>query len=302
MLLAPSVSFAADANFFGPIWPPNGTCSCPGSAPDWGCVLEIFQNVLNVGISIAVVAATVYIMFAGFAYIAAAFTGNSPGNISAARTRLTNVMFGLLVVLSAWLIVDFTMKLLYDNGSKFGPWNSIWAGGEGNFCIAPNENENLITGSLDLVLGTGGSTESQTTSGTSAGRCEVQARGACAEQNFRALFGAASAQASQICFAESSGNPRAMGDKTTEGNPVSFGLFQINITAHDIGGKRCTRAFSGLFTGRNKNIRIVDQRLYEECKAIAMNPARNMEYAAGLYKKSGNSWRQWSTGKKCALP
>lgn len=310
MLLAPSVALAADTNFFGPIWPPNGTCSCPGSAPDWGCVLEIGQNVLNVGVSIAFVAATFYIIYAGFMYITAAFTGNSPGRLQVARTQLTNVLFGILVVLSAWILVDFTMKLLYDpqvafSGKAFGPWTSILDANQANFCIAPNESGGLISGSLNIALGTGGSSgggNGTGSSGSSAGRCEVQSKGPCAEVNFRGLFGARASQASQICFAESSANPRAVGDKTTEGRPVSIGLFQINLTQHDIGGKKCTKAFDSKFTGSHRNVKVINEELYKDCVAIAMNPSRNIEYAADLYKRSGNSWRQWSTGKKCALP
>lgn len=117
---------AADAVFFGPIVP-NGTngqpnCNCPGSAPDYGCVLQTIQNTINITITFAFILMLFYIGLAGFQLV---LSGGSAEAKSAAKKRLLNTVFGILVVLSAWLIVDFVMKTLYGPDGKFGPWNAI---------------------------------------------------------------------------------------------------------------------------------------------------------------------------------
>jgi|GEM_PF-1052793 len=138
----------AAANFFGPIIP-DGTngqpdCSCEDqlapsgqtipSAPDWGCVMQTIQNLINLAISISFIIAILYIVLTGFLFVTSA---GSPGQREAAKTRLMNVVIGILVVLSAWLIVDFIMKTLYDpqGDANFGPWNQILASTGGDMCF-----------------------------------------------------------------------------------------------------------------------------------------------------------------------
>lgn len=130
-------TYAADAVFFGPIVP-NGTngqpnCNCPGSAPDYGCVLQTLQNGINFVISIGFMLLILYIALAGFQFIT---SGGSAEARSAAKKRIMNVLVGILVVLSAWLIVDFVMKTLYGEDGRFGPWHAILReeGGE-NLCL-----------------------------------------------------------------------------------------------------------------------------------------------------------------------
>jgi len=138
-------TFAA-ANFFGPIIP-DGTngqpdCTCMEqisqsgleipSAPDWGCVMQTIQNLINLAISLSFIIAILYIVYVGFMFVSSA---GSPGQREAAKTRLMNVVIGILVVLSAWLLVDFVMKTLYNSEGEFGPWNQILASNGGDLCI-----------------------------------------------------------------------------------------------------------------------------------------------------------------------
>lgn len=126
---------AAEATFFGPIVPGECNCDASGmvSAPDWGCVMQTVQNAINFTISMSVIIATIFIIYTGFMFVASA--GN-PHTREAAKTRLVNVVVGMLVVLAAWLIVDFIMKALYNPGTEvagksFGPWNAILDGEPG---------------------------------------------------------------------------------------------------------------------------------------------------------------------------
>lgn len=135
---------------FGPIIPEAcRTCAC-----GFGGVLAIIQNVVNFLIGIAIIFATIIIVWAGSLYVLSA---TNPESRSTANKMLINAAVGLLIVLSAWLIVDFVMKTLYDSGSEFGPWNSILAGdGTENSCIVAKPTSGLFTGSITGVPGTGG--------------------------------------------------------------------------------------------------------------------------------------------------
>ncbi|MDB5189191.1 MAG: hypothetical protein JWL82_148 [Parcubacteria group bacterium] len=136
--LAPLGAQAASASFFGPIVP--AVCNCTSAtgistAPAYGCVLVVLQNVINFGISLGVLAATLAIAYAGFIFM---MNSGNPEARGKARGMLINVAIGLVILLSAWLVVDFIMKTLYsgDNGSKdFGPWNSILASPKADMCI-----------------------------------------------------------------------------------------------------------------------------------------------------------------------
>jgi hypothetical protein len=129
LMLAPVAVQAADANFFGPII--NKECECPGSAPDWGCVLQTVQNVINLGISLGVIFFVLVFAYAGVLLMASA---TNPENKKKAKNMLLTTVIGFLVVLSAWLLVDFVMKAVYNEGS-FGPWNSILDENSKRTCI-----------------------------------------------------------------------------------------------------------------------------------------------------------------------
>ena len=91
-------------------------------------------------------------VWAGSLYILSA---TNPESRSTANKMLINAAVGLLIVLSAWLIVDFVMKTLYKNDSEFGPWNSILVGGGDNSCIVANTTPppSLFTGNVFTVPG-----------------------------------------------------------------------------------------------------------------------------------------------------
>jgi len=129
--------YAAGGTFFGPIVP-NGTngqpdCNCLSvispntgesvpSAPDWGCIMQTVQNTVNFAITLGMIIAILYIVYSGFLFVMSA--GN-PSSREAAKTRITNVVIGLVVMLGAWLVIDFVMKRLYGESGLYGPWNAI---------------------------------------------------------------------------------------------------------------------------------------------------------------------------------
>ena len=103
---------------------------------------------MNVMISLALIALTLFLVWAGFLFILSA---TNPESRSKAKGMLLNAFIGLFIVLSAWLIVDFIMKKLYGDGTAaFGPWNKILVL-DGSQCIE-KQDPTKITG-LPGVIG-----------------------------------------------------------------------------------------------------------------------------------------------------
>ena len=302
-LAVPLSVFAADMPLFTPGWSivPEAcrTCAC-GFAGVMGTV----QNLMNGAISLAIFIAVGIMAWAGFLYIT---TPTNPEARSQANKMMMNAVIGFLIVISAWMIVDFVMKVLYSGpdgqSGAFGPWNSILTGGE--ICVSSIEQKPLFSGAITAgQLTTTSATSGGTLpSGGGPGSCAVRTSGGCAYQNFVTAFGseAVARQASQTCFEESSGNPASVSDTDRMRNDpqrraFSFGLFQVNLTVHRMAGKNCPAAFRGT----NYTARVINEPLYAECVAAAKNPANNIRQAVIIYTGRGN-WSDWSGAKICGI-
>lgn len=131
VVLVPHAALAAETSFFGPIYPEQ--CVCPGSAPEFGCVLETIRNLINFVLSMGVVIFILILSYAGFLFMTSSVNAE---NRNKAKSILMNAVIGLIIALAAWLIVDFVMKVFYNG--RFGPWNTILVGeGEASHCIDP---------------------------------------------------------------------------------------------------------------------------------------------------------------------
>ncbi|KND50804.1 MAG: hypothetical protein AB202_00150 [Parcubacteria bacterium C7867-007] len=156
LVSVPLSVFAAETSFFGPIIPQEGDkCYCPGKAMDWGCALEVFQNVLNALISLGVVAVVFFIGWAGFLLMTG---GSNPATRTKAKNRMLSGVVGLAVILGAFLIVDTVMKILYNPDTAlekgtFGPWNEILSGAEDNYCVVVNETPGVLNNGsvMDII-------------------------------------------------------------------------------------------------------------------------------------------------------
>ncbi len=128
--------------------------SCAEGAPlSMGAVMEIIQRFVNAGISFAILIFIIIFAWSGFLFISSVA---NPESKNLARKMLMNAAVGLLIVLAAWLIVDFVMKTLYNpNESGWGPWNSILR--NGSACIVESETARLFSGAItaaDLAVTT----------------------------------------------------------------------------------------------------------------------------------------------------
>jgi len=138
LLFLPATTLAQ----FGPIVPEI----CRQCACGFGGVLAIIQNGINFIISISIIIATIIIAWAGGLYM---ISSTNPESRSTANKMLINAAVGLVIVLSAWLVVDFVMKTLY--GGQFGPWNSILVKGTGDSCVEAKETPPLFDGNIVTV-------------------------------------------------------------------------------------------------------------------------------------------------------
>ena len=115
-------------------------------------------------------------------------------------------------------------------------------------------------------------------------------------------------EASGICNVESSGRVSVPSgtDVCADGNAVSWGLFQINISAHrlvdpadPLNPVDCPAAFAnGPYTGSNKNCSVINKPLYDRCVALAKNPDVNINKACVL-SCNGLRWGRWGANRTC---
>lgn len=303
---------AKAATFFGPIVPPECNCeervsgdgvSVERSAASLGCVLQTVQNALNFAVAFGVILVIVAIATTGLTMMVAPTNVNLKTTLKVAVTR---IVFGVIVVLCSWLIVDFVMKVLYHPEASsgrvaLGPWNDILTTSTPR-CVVPTKNAGLfgVVGGESVSTGTSG-TGSTGTSGSSS-QCRVVTSGPCAVSRMSA-FGAQAENASRVCVGESSngvnlvsGVDLALPSRT----PVSYGLFQINLTAHRIDNLNCPRAFSAVYSADNHNVRIINPALFEQCKRAALDSTTNIRNALRIYNQR-NSWRPWGAAHRCGI-
>jgi hypothetical protein len=182
-ILVPMPALAATNSLLNPIVPAE--CHCDNqpdptdpskkitTAASYGCVLQTVQNGVNVLISLSILVFVLWLAYAGALFMA---SSASPGLREQGKTRIMNAVIGIIVILAAWLIVDFIMKTLYDNNSGFGPWNSILKSNGNDTCIVAKNPVSITTGSLSIVTGAPGTmTSSVAGGGTGATGLRIEA-------------------------------------------------------------------------------------------------------------------------------
>ncbi len=116
----PMLGFASDMS--------SRIVTCDGTSVGGGTACTICelantaQHVVNTGIYMVVFLSSVLFAYAGWVYLMA---GGDTGAAAKAKSIFTNVAIGLVIVLSAWLVVDTIIRALFNQGAGFGPWNKI---------------------------------------------------------------------------------------------------------------------------------------------------------------------------------
>jgi len=242
----------------------------PGSDVEYVIALYKF-GLWTIGI-----AAVLMISIGAFMYITSA--GNT-SQMGKAKEFIFDAIAGVILAMTSYLLLyTINPALVQTGGGDYGSISGI--GG-----------------------GSGGS------SGGGTGKCEPVTTGPCSIENLeKTCFGKEhAAQASAICMGESSGREsRESGDKCQpEGFPVSLGLFQINLSAHNLTGASCTQktcastAASPMYDKDHHNC--TKGANYTTCVTSATTATCNIETACQL-SSNGLHWGAWGANKNCGFP
>lgn len=264
----------AAAAQFGPIVPEVcRTCAC-----GFGGVLAIVQNAINFIIGLSIIVATIIMVWAGGLYILSA---TNPESRSTANKMLINAAIGLLIVLSAWLIVDFVMKTLY--GGQFGPWNSILLGGSGDSCVVAKPTSRLFSGNILDVPGqssNGGATTPPLEGAD--GRFDYQegisAQAGHASQPLNTLLTCMALRVppnvgkiSGISDSRITSGARTFNQCAAEGNSRQGGTCNHGKNSCHYGGSRCTGSSFAVDFGDQENTAVLSAAA-RACGADFVNP------------------------------
>lgn len=227
---------------------------CPAGAPlSYGAVMEIIQRFMNAAISFGILICVIIIAWSGFLFITSV---TNPESRNKARGMLTNAGIGLLIVLSAWLMVDFVMKVLYSGPDgtegKFGPWNSIL--GTGPACIIGRPTQALFTGEITAVEVTAPVVAGQTSDGFFTYQPGIQAQRVHASAKLNTLL---SCMATKVPARV--GNISSISDSAIINGTKTFQQCAASGCAHTknschYGGSKCVGSSYAVDFGDEQNI------------------------------------------------
>ena len=212
---------------------------------------------------------------------------------AAVKANIIAMNLAVVAVIGLTLIVLLATTVTLCNNPVF--YGATWLTGYSNVCDAV---KNVGSGG-----GVGTVSGGPLNTNAGSGKCTPVASGPASVVSLQSTcFGQNAQQASSIAGAESGGQTTRLSvtDKCADGNSVSVGLFQINLTNHPINGLNCPNAFTSQFTASNKTCIVKDQALYQSCVTAAQNPDYNIAEAC-VISKNGASWTQWGANTKCGF-
>ena len=280
----------------------GGSCTCPGSAPDWGCVLQIAQTAMNDIVAFASIIITIYIAWAGIAFMT---SSTSAEGRTKARNRVVNAVLGLVIVLAAWLLIDSLMKVIYNSGASaigvaaLGPWNSILSDADpSDQCIKTVTTIPTLPGLTAGSNALGGPQQTQSPT-VPAVTGPAAIAGDCSAANLTQTWGSAALGNTFACIInDESKCQNILNVPTATDHSSAGGRYQILITDGYKGqppfvsqepacvaidkGINCDLYFHGGYSDGSANAKICDQAL--------LDPTCNTQMAQALYKASGNKF------------
>jgi hypothetical protein len=288
-------------------------------------LVQLSNNIVRFIIGLIAVVGAIIMVYAGYLLV------TSRGNVSQmqrAKEMFTNILIGIVIMLSAFLVVNTVMSILVGSNASLVNWNNIDCGyareaGTADATFDPigqfvnglylQDDWVVVGGSTGRYSYTGGSG-----GGTGGGSCEVVADpGNACHPNNLSCFGDTQS-ASRVCNLESSGGQvRAVSgtDVCRDGHSFSGGLFQVNVLAHYDVIPGCSAGFftkTGSDTQGNclrrtvnsngveycavRDCSITNTAVYNQCMGAIMNPETNLQIACRLYGDRG--WDPWITSAR----
>ncbi|MFA6973948.1 MAG: hypothetical protein WC238_04415 [Parcubacteria group bacterium] len=226
--------------------------------------------VYKFGIWAVGIAALLMISIGGYMYVTSA--GNN-SSMEKAKGVITDAVVGLILALTSYLL----LYIINPDLVKITPLPQIAPSGP-------------TTGS--------GVSAPRGTPGGSAGNCQPATAGPCSIasiQQMSSCFGNNVTKASAICLKESGNSetvPSGVDKCQPGGESVSYGLFQINLTAQRINGLDCPSSCGPMYTSKNHNCSITNKSLFDQCVSAAKSAKFNIEKACAL-SSGGSNWGQW---------
>ena len=260
-----------------------------------GCITNNIGTYLNVifklAIGISAALAVIMLIINGITYMG----DESIFKKTEAKSKMYSAVFGLLIALGAWALLNTINPALTGLGGL-----------------------NIDTASVEIVpLNDRGADDPKNTNGESV-NCSVLTSGPCSVANLTPIFGTekAAIAMSKICHMESGGVGQASGTdycsppgKTL---PFSFGLFQVNLSANGIlAGSECVGLFDRAVRGTDAiepkyksgytcSLLSGKDPVYSACKDKLLDTATNLAIAKSLFNNS-KGMGNWNGDKKyCA--
>lgn len=285
--------------------------TCPEGSPlGIGGVIVLLQNLMNAAVALGVVVMTLVVAYAGFLFIASPFNSE---NRTKAKTTLWNTVVGIVIVLTAWLVIDFAMKLLYNpeatfGGKELGPWNQVLVGGDA--CIRARAGSPLFelpftrdtpAGNPDVGAGGPGIAVPR----TGPGACNANTLMAAAQQSGLTLSASDANTFACIAKWESACGTKVLNYAWRKGSSAA-GPFQVLLDSNSAcyensacqkaagvsGRLNCSAAFSGGNPNSNK-------ALVEQCVRAAAN--LNCSVAAAICVKNKQGFGAWTADKNSRM-
>ncbi len=296
---------------------PEGYGSCE--------LVEMVNNVMQFLIAVSIIIAVIVFIFAGYLMV---YSRGDAGQIQRAKGLFGNVLMGVLLLLTAYLIINTILGVLLGSTSAALNWKTIECSYANEVGKAAAYNVELTYSEVDWVVvdkytGFSGSGGTGGTGSSGGGSCTVPSdTGNACHPNNLSCFGSKAAEASQVCSLESGGgNIKAVSgtDRCKDGTSFSGGLFQVNILAHYNNIPGCSNDFfrkNGSGTQGTclreagpannpycavRDCEITKPQVYKACMNAVFDPNWNISYACKLYSSAG-SFRDWAySANKCGV-
>jgi hypothetical protein len=319
-ILLPTLALAAsDSSYTGLV--PCGVSSDPNLATSCqACnLVSLVQNLIMFLIGLAIPISMGMFAYAGILYFTQA---SNTENVGKAKKIFTSTAFGFVLALCAWLIVNTILNAVLDT-SKYP--DSSWfhidcttrpspttigqvllnhLGSAPVATVIPSYTCDpgyalIKEGSTEVCVNDEGDKKSPTVENVAP----TENVGDCSASSMQSAWGTMASAMTCIAQNESAcgASPYSTVDKTTTGEAISVGLYQINLSANKMRcGSTvldCPSAFSGTYDGGHRNITIKDRSLYNQCVQMALNNSCNLQTAQYIYSTQGIS--AWGTAASC---
>ncbi len=255
---------------------------CNPTASGSGILYQCINQLYKFAIILACVLGVLFIVVAGYVYMSA--EGNSE-SIDKAKSILESTITALVILFAGYLLLStINPDLVQFHGNTLQPVNITGpsgTGGGGGQCQAPTVGPATASALAQTCFGINANNAAMIAGKETGGNSTIGSTvDICQDQN-----------GNKVPY---TGQYSSYSNKYAS---VSWGLFQINLSAHPIVTSSgttlpCPTAFSSQYSGSNKKCTITNMPLYEQCIGAAIDATTNINNACQI-SNNGTNWSQW---------